>query len=211
MNTVINLNHFQTLAEIDTTYPDWRYLGHSGTKWEFAPRGTRVPAPLTGSALASPFKITRDGNREPSIQKYRLWLWKHIRERDEAVISELASIGPDTALACWCAPKHCHCHIVAKAAAWLRRQGATLSPSAERCPEEKAAPADSAPRPKPPLPTRSQPTAYLGDTPHRCAWHPDAALRIYRLPHIGIVHAHRLTNGKWCARVPGRQERHASH
>ena len=204
MNTVINLNHFQTLAEIDTTYPDWRYLGHSGIKWEHAPNGTRVPAPLTGSALANPFKITRDGNREQVIQKYRLWLWKHIRGRHEAVMRELAAIGPDTALACWCAPRHCHGHIVAKAAAWLRRQGAALSSSAERGAEDGRETSYSAPRPRPPLPTRSQPTAYLGDSPHTCPFHPGAQRRIYRLPHIGTVHAHRLANGTWCAK---RQER----
>jgi len=131
MNTVINLNHFQTLAELDRSHPDWRYLGHSGTKWEHAPRGTRVPAPLTGSALANPFQIRHDGNRDQVIRKYRRWLWKRIQGRDAAVMRELAAIGPDTALACWCAPKHCHCHIVARAAAWLRRQNTALSPSAE--------------------------------------------------------------------------------
>jgi hypothetical protein len=194
MNTVINLNHFKTLAEMGRTYPHWRYLGHSGTKWELKPSGERVPAPLTGSALASPFKITHDGNREQVIQKYRLWLWKRMRQGDETVMRELAAIGPDTALACWCAPRHCHGHIVAKAAAWLRRQGA----------EDGRETSYSAPRPKPPLPTRSQPTAYLGDSPHTCPFHPGAQRRIYRLPHIGTVHAHRLANGTWCAK---RQER----
>jgi hypothetical protein len=131
MNAVINLNHFQTLDEIDRLYPDWRYLGRRGVKWELAPHGRRVPAPLTGSALANPFKITHDGNREQAIQRYRRWLWKRMRQGDAAVMRELAAIGPDTALACWCAPKHCPGHVVANAAAWLRKQNAALNPGAE--------------------------------------------------------------------------------
>ena len=181
----------------DPVYDDERVLGSA-----IDIQDTRVPAPLTGSALANPFKIPRDGNREQVIQKYRLWLWKHIRGRHEAVMRELAAIGPNTALACWRAPRHCHGHVVARAAAWLRRQGAA------RCAEDKAAPADSALRRKPPLPTRSQPTRYLGDTPHTCPFHPGAPLRMYRLPHIGTVQAHRLANGR---RGATRQKRHEPH
>ena len=202
MNRVINLNHFKTLDEIDKIYPDWLYLGRSGTKLEQMPDGTRVPTPLTGSALANPFKITSGGNREHRLQQYRRWLWQQITRRNPAVLAALAQIGPDTTLACWCAPKHCHCHFAARAATWLREQSGA--------PDEPAQPLSAGDEPHldrratPPLPTRYAPGQKVADTDVFCMHHTHATYSLF-VKGKQVFYGHRLDSGTWCVRLAEQQ------
>ena len=59
----------------------------------------------------NPFVIGRDGNREEVIEKYKEWFLnspeaEHLRKNLHTLKGKI--------LGCWCAPKACHGHILAK-------------------------------------------------------------------------------------------------
>ena len=68
------------------------------------------------SEWGNPFKIGQDGNREDVIKNYRQHLFNRV-QRGDLSLQSLASLDGKT-LACWCVPKNCHGHVLAKAAAW---------------------------------------------------------------------------------------------
>lgn len=72
------------------------------------------------SALANPFKIGVDGNREECIAKYRKWLWVQIQNKNKGVLDELDFIRenkPD--LVCFCAPLPCHGDVIIRCVNWM--------------------------------------------------------------------------------------------
>lgn len=73
-----------------------------------------------GSPLGNPFPINESigDTREVVINKYRIWLWKQIREGRIAT-SYLRSLDGKK-LGCYCAPKPCHGDIVVQAVAWAK-------------------------------------------------------------------------------------------
>jgi hypothetical protein len=90
------------------------YVGRSGIK-----------ADAGMPALANPFRIGVDGDRNTVIEKYRAWLWRSIQRPDspqlEALV-ELLSIARDqqiVELACHCAPRRCHAEVIAACLKWL--------------------------------------------------------------------------------------------
>jgi hypothetical protein len=50
------------------------------------------------------------------IERYRVWLWQ-VRRQDPDFLLPL--IGKD--LVCFCAPRPCHCDVLARAIAWKYR------------------------------------------------------------------------------------------
>jgi Domain of unknown function (DUF4326) len=79
------------------------------------------------SILGNPFKIGKDGTREEVIQKYRVWLWEHIKRRDRIYreLERLAAIArrSDLTLICWCKERDrdvdCHGDPLKRSIEWL--------------------------------------------------------------------------------------------
>jgi hypothetical protein len=64
----------------------------------------------------NPFVLGRDGNRELVIEKYRAYLRERLAHEPglrERIVREL---GGGTVLGCWCAPRPCHGHVLARVA-----------------------------------------------------------------------------------------------
>lgn len=72
-----------------------------------------------GTPLGNPFFKTEVS----PILKYRRHLFRAIEAFDWRVWLQLRSITDDTHLVCSCAPRPCHADEIAKAWAWLRREG----------------------------------------------------------------------------------------
>ena len=67
--------------------------------------------------FGNPFVIGRDGTREQVVARYRVELWRQIRE-GEMPLEELAALA-GRPLACHCWPtRPCHAEVLARAAAW---------------------------------------------------------------------------------------------
>lgn len=75
---------------------------------------------LPGSPFANPFPVNAQRTREESIALFRDHLWKSLREGRITETQLLALEGKD--LVCYCAPKPCHGHVVAKAVEWAVRR-----------------------------------------------------------------------------------------
>lgn len=71
------------------------------------------------SVLGNPFK---GKYHKPLVEKYRVWLWGKIKERDPAIMEALAQLNENSILGCWCVPKPCHCEVIEKAWFWLKEQ-----------------------------------------------------------------------------------------
>jgi hypothetical protein len=112
MNRIVNMHNYKSWAEARARIPGLIYVGREH-------KGKGCPAsPLANKPMGP------ESNRARSIAEYRVWLWERIEANDQRVLEALRQIGPDTPLACWCAPLPCHSEVVAKAAAWLRaREG----------------------------------------------------------------------------------------
>ncbi len=95
----------------------WQYVG-----WSHRAYG------LPDSPLANPYTCAptyrrgriRVASRAEAIEAYRRWLWQHLCAQTPEVLAALRTIGPETVLLCWCAPRGCHAAVVVRAAAWLR-------------------------------------------------------------------------------------------
>jgi hypothetical protein len=72
------------------------------------------------SALANPFKIGVDGDRNEVIEKYRRWLWNECQLKGKAY-EELMELvqqykkGEVIILGCWCTPLKCHGEVIRRA------------------------------------------------------------------------------------------------
>jgi hypothetical protein len=76
-----------------------------------------------GSALANPYVLGRDGDRDQCVAKYRAWLWQRIQTNDQGVLGELNYLRqqrPD--LVCFCAPQKCHGDVILKCIQWMDEQ-----------------------------------------------------------------------------------------
>lgn len=71
-----------------------------------------------------PMKGKSDEERDRVIQEYRRWLWNEIRVNNGIdrllmpIIERKNSISTPLRLACWCAPKPCHCDVLVRACEW---------------------------------------------------------------------------------------------
>ena len=74
-----------------------------------------------GTCWGNPYVIGRDGSRAQVIEKYRRRLWARVRANRELAIEKLSELHGKR-LGCWCAPRQCHGHILARAAAWAAAQ-----------------------------------------------------------------------------------------
>lgn len=85
---------------------------------------------LTGSPLANPFVVGKDGERREVVEKYRRWLWERVKEWRAsgkqnpvtAVLNDLVDQvkgGKDITLICWCSPQACHGDVIVSAVNWL--------------------------------------------------------------------------------------------
>ena len=81
------------------------------------------------SPLGNPYTLAgmddTPGARLTIITKFRSYLWKQMQQPDSVVSSELARLlqlwqeNRELVLRCWCAPKHCHGQVIAKALIYL--------------------------------------------------------------------------------------------
>ncbi|MCT7957273.1 DUF4326 domain-containing protein [Laspinema palackyanum] len=117
MNTHINLSVVNGTA-VQFRGVNRHYIGRFNARYK-----------LAQSALANPFHIGKDGNREMVVEKYRHWLWAQIkaglRGESNAAFAELIMLAKRTMrgealeLACYCAPLACHGDVIVKAIHWL--------------------------------------------------------------------------------------------
>ena len=126
-----------------------------------------------GSKWGNPFRIGPDGTREVVIENYRQHLYNRL-QTGELSVQSLASLDSKT-LACWCVPKNCHGHVLAKAAAWAT----TTLQTTHQTPTQSNSPAPSVPTqtPTPPLKltyagigSRETPPAVLNDMKTISQW-----------------------------------------
>jgi len=80
----------------------------------------RYNAKFGSSALANPFRIDVDGDRDQVIEKYRRWLWDECQLKGKAYeeLMELVhkyDAGEVIVLGCWCAPQKCHGEVIRRA------------------------------------------------------------------------------------------------
>ncbi len=74
------------------------------------------------SRWGNPYPMRKEADREGVIAKYRIWLWAEIKS-GRITLKDLAALHGKR-LACHCAPKSCHGHVLADAAKWAYRQRA---------------------------------------------------------------------------------------
>lgn len=75
-----------------------------------------------GSRWGNTFKMANSSlaERDRVCEAHRLKLWQDIKS-GEVTLEDLASLhGKD--LVCYCAPKRCHAHTLARAAEWAWKQ-----------------------------------------------------------------------------------------
>lgn len=118
MPQIVNFHHYgRDKAKLTEAFGnDWLYVGRQN------------PAiGLERSPLANPFSSITTANASLSanpIADYKRWLWRKMKLKDTAVIQALESIGPNTALVCWCAPNPCHAEAIIAAAEWWQKNKA---------------------------------------------------------------------------------------
>lgn len=103
-------------------YPDIIYIGR-------AIKAKGYPE-LSGSSLANPYYINKDGTREEVVEKYRRWLWEQVQNNTEAK-EELNELLKNirfkqklnafpVKLACWCKENEkCHGDVVISCLNWM--------------------------------------------------------------------------------------------
>lgn len=80
----------------------------------------RAPIGFTHAHMGNPFRIDTNNTREQVIAQYHAYLRDLCRTDtpQRRMVLHMASeyvAGKDIALACWCAPRACHCDIIALA------------------------------------------------------------------------------------------------
>lgn len=75
-----------------------------------------------GSPLGNPYPINDDigDTRRVVIDRYRLWLWKEIK--DGRITLEYLRSLEGKKLGCYCYPRACHGDIIVQAVAWAKGQ-----------------------------------------------------------------------------------------
>lgn len=63
---------------------------------------------IVGGHLSGGIRLKKDGTRQQVIDKYEKWL---LQQPD--LIDQLSELKGKV-LGCWCAPKRCHCEILAR-------------------------------------------------------------------------------------------------
>lgn len=71
-----------------------------------------------GSPLGNPFIIGVDGNRDDVVEKYRIYLYKLIKDKE--ITKEYLISLDNKRLGCFCKPKRCHGDVVVKAVSWAK-------------------------------------------------------------------------------------------
>ena len=76
------------------------------------------------SLLGKPRELIVRGDREKTINNYRLWLWQKINgDYSHLYYSQLYDLHYFNALACWCWAKEMpRCEIIVKAVEWVDKQ-----------------------------------------------------------------------------------------
>jgi len=80
---------------------------------------------VQASALANPYHVGKDGDRDKVILKYRYWLWELVQNKESEQMEELVRIanmvreGKNVKLMCYCKPLACHGDVVKRAVEWL--------------------------------------------------------------------------------------------
>lgn len=64
----------------------------------------------------NPYKLQHEGERKRVVELYRRWLTDQVRT-GKITPADLAALAGKR-LMCWCAPKLCHGHVLARAADW---------------------------------------------------------------------------------------------
>ncbi|MEB3190434.1 MAG: DUF4326 domain-containing protein [Snowella sp.] len=113
-------------------------LVQNGTKYGFLGENKiyigREGRGLTASALANPFKIGEDGDRNEVIEKFRKWLWPQIKAwrtngtktpAIELILEIAARVKRNrlVILTCYCKPQGCHGDIIDRCIQWLIKEG----------------------------------------------------------------------------------------
>lgn len=83
------------------------YVGRAGV---VIIEGQRYPP--EASPFANPYKVTESLPREATIDAYRTYITRRLRD-EPALRQQLAQLGGKT-LGCWCAPEKCHADVLAE-------------------------------------------------------------------------------------------------
>lgn len=75
---------------------------------------------LKASKFANPFKLQAGEPRGSTIQRYKEWLWEHIRSGKITLEDLLELENKD--LVCFCAPQACHGDVLVAAVNWARKE-----------------------------------------------------------------------------------------
>lgn len=117
MNPIINMSKYRHRQNLAEKFGDsYMYCGWGNRRLGL--ENSPLANPYTNKQNARANRI-RVANRDEAVEMYRVWLWKQICDQDQAVLGALHRVTPTTALICWCAPKRCHCEVIAGAAAWM--------------------------------------------------------------------------------------------
>lgn len=83
---------------------------------------------VKGSPLGNPFHLKDESERDNVIQKYRIWLWNHIKAGTPEIVNELLRLynlalkQDELNLICFCAPKACHGDVIINCIYWMEKQ-----------------------------------------------------------------------------------------
>lgn len=106
-------------------------------KFEAAYDGTKIyvgrPSPLGNpfAAKNSTIAIYSVQNDKDAVELFRRYLWKKIKEQNQAILNALDDISRKAqkgkvTLLCWCVDRNgigiCHAHTIKKAVEWLATQ-----------------------------------------------------------------------------------------
>lgn len=72
---------------------------------------------MRGTPYGNPFVLGKDGTRDEVLRKFKIYLWKRLKE-DTAFRKKVAALHGQT-LCCCCKPKPCHGDVLLAASAWL--------------------------------------------------------------------------------------------
>lgn len=75
-----------------------------------------------GSIFGNKFIIGRDGNRDEVIEKYKVWLWKKVRE-DKVFLNKVLELKDSKSLGCFCFPLECHGDVLVSFINWYLKKG----------------------------------------------------------------------------------------
>jgi len=72
-----------------------------------------------GGKFANPYWMQDESKRKEVIEKFRIYLWKQIKEgkitKEELIALDGKKLG------CYCSPKECHGDVIVKAIEWAKQ------------------------------------------------------------------------------------------